>query len=307
MDETTSPEATNSLAAEIADVFGFDAYDTQADSSAEPATSPAPEVAAPAPVQATPVAEAAAAAIPAAVSPTQVEEIPATPVLVETPADAKAALELAELKARLAKLEPAAPPSADTVGQVAPTEEETLNAIKYEVQLPDAVLDGLFGESPEQAKQTMNALISSIITQSHRTAAKLVMESQTLLQAQIQAPIAEAENRKAEETSRQEYFKAFPAHENPAYQLLLGQQAAALAAEFPTLSWGKEMREALGMRVNAALIASGVTPVSGAALATASQPSAAPAPAPFSPAGRRAPAPATNSVDISAEIMDVFS
>ena len=298
--------------AEIASVFDLDSGTAAKVAGTEPSVgtlggegaggqTPAPEPAAPA---AQPTDGQAPAAQPTA-DPAAAGTPPAAAAPAAQPVEPdKAALELADLKAKLARLEAAAQPAAEPAktpdGKAAPEGE---GIQPYAVQLPQVVLDQLLGEDPAQSANAMNVIISSVLTHAHTIAAKLVSELRAEIQQNVVAPQQQSEVEKQNAAMREDYYKHFPTHNQPQFAAIIAQQAAELSAEFPNLAWGDDMRNALGARVTRTLTAMGVK-LDGAPAPAGQTPSTETAtPAAFLPTGTR-PASTENAGDI---IMDTLS
>jgi hypothetical protein len=243
---------------------------TETQAAPEPTASPAPTP--------TPAAGQATEEQPAA--------SPTPPAAVNT----EVALENASLKAQLAALqqqvqgltagkEPDAKPAA--------AGEET-QVQPYTVQLPADVTNQLFGEDPAQAVMAMNVIVGSILTKAHQVAVAEAAKVREYVDNAAIRPQAETEAAREREQLRTDYFKAFPAHNNPLYEAVIAQQAAELTAEFPSLGWNDDMRNALGARVSKVLASMGVNPTTvGDPTPAAAKPN--PAPAAFLSPGTRSP------------------
>jgi len=292
---------------------------------ASPVTpSPAPSEAAPTPAAPEP-APAPASAAPAAPSPA-----PATPdAAPQPPAVDEAALRTASLEAQVTALTEelnrlrASPQPAPTApvptGQPAPTaapesgQPAAEQLYRYNLTLPPPVIEALQSDDPQTFAQGIGTIVNDLGTIVHNTVVAQVRGEfratlQQLMSSAEQAGSVE-ERESARKAAAEDYYKDFPAHNNPLILPILQAESQKMAAEFPGLSWNPQYKAALGARVNAALEALsapvGQQPEAEPAPVTPGMPPP-PKPAAMLPSGARAASPGASG-DISEEIVGVLS
>jgi hypothetical protein len=225
-------------------------------------------------------------------------------------------MELTSLKAQVAQLleklnTPAAP--AGTQGQQPQTgavppgqgSDSRPDPSSYSLSIPDQLTTMLFGEDAGQSKMALEHIINASLSIVHQR----VREDFRTELATVQAARSQTEAAQATEVAttqaREQYFTAFPQHNNATVMPLLAQESAALAAQFPNHPWDANFVNALGARVNAKLLElqtqlGGVAP---AAPSPALVPAAAPAA--FTPMAPRAAVPTAQTEQDT--MLDTFS
>ena len=280
----------------IDDVFGTDfSADTLAPSESSPVGTGEEGVAAPAAAPSQPAADPAgsAPAVQQSAPPAAQPQEPANPApQPSTPVDEKQ-LRIAALERELAEARGTQAPEAQPAAQ--PQGPPAFDINKPEVlpvQLPDAVLQQIFGEDPVQAASAINGVLSAVVSSAlHRARAEFhyhLNDIRTSLGSRDSAAEQQQAEQVAEER-RNGYFAKFPHHQAPPVQAILRDETAKLAGELgPGASWDDNFVAALGARVDGVLAAMGVQlPGPGNPTATQGQPAPAAA-APSQPAGRPA-------------------
>lgn len=279
MTDATQPapeaEADGPSAADIADIFGLDDFSPQPDLNPEGAQSPSgPSVGA----DGTNGAEGAAPAVspsapagsPADTSAAQpASQEPGQPTIAAPPTPPTAEqLELADLKAKLALLEAAPKPAPATeAAPAAPAQEQEQPAkARFPIlQLPNEIKEGLISDDPELMTGAVSALLSGVANTIYATVLKDLEPKFKALDDGIKAPIAAkaeedelAQAAEAAKTQRENYFKAFPQHNDPKLMPIIQSELQALVTQHPNLTFDEPFIAALGTRVNAYLASLGV-------------------------------------------------
>lgn len=144
----------------------------------------------------------------------------------------------------------------------APTDGSDKKAEKplYSLGIPKQLSEAIFGEDPAKAEGAMHLLVNALATTIHTRVLEAVKaEFQKLADAR-QSAEAETDAEAQVRAAREDYFKAFPEHNDPLIHPLLNKLAGQMAAEFPGLRWSEDYRNALGARVKGALAKLGVKP-----------------------------------------------
>lgn len=284
----TSPEpsAEESLALEVADIFGIEQPSIE---TAEPPAA-SPSAAPPAPVEGAAPVEAPAAAPEPSPAPVAPEPAPApasstpapspaptTPPATPTPAPDPRDLQLASLTATVQSLQaaleqqranqPGGQPSAAEPGQGTP---QAPQLPQYALTLPPQVEEALSSEDPTVFRAGVLNIINNLAAIVHHNVRTEFNHRLATFQQERQNDEVVTRQAQEREAQKEQYYSLFPGHKNPTIEPIIQQQAGKLATEYPGLSWGPEFMNALGARVNNAL-----TELTGAA--------PAPAPAPFTP------------------------
>lgn len=171
----------------------------------------------------------------------------------------------------------------------------------YRLTLPQPVFEAIFGENatPETQQAGVVNLINNLASIVHHNVRQ---EYRAALNGLVQAAREQeqiGQRTDAAAKGREDYYRAFPQHQNELVRPLIADEAQKMAGEFPNLAWGTDYINALGVRVNNRI----------AALTAAAQPAVqtpAPAPAASLPTGTRTETPGTalTGEDL---IMDTFS
>lgn len=282
---STNPDTLNDEQF-IADVFGFD-LPSEANQEPAPAAAPsepsvgteggaAVETPVPAAAPTSPPAEPAPSAAPV--------QAPAPQPAVESAPAIDPALEIASLKAQLELASKPATPPAQPEQPQAPTPPAIT---PVQVQLPQPLIDSIFGEDPAVAAQGLNAMVSGIMTALNAKVEQSIQQALATVNDRFQQQTQAVEQSAAEKTAeelRADYFKTFPAHNNPVLHSIVASEAQQLAASLPGLPWDDKFRDALGARVNQKLQQAGWTGVTGPTTPPTTPPSA---PAAMVPTGVR--------------------
>jgi hypothetical protein len=324
LENNNNADGLSAMEADVAELFDLAIPATNAPSGGEaPSSSPAPEpgvavgqapAAAPEP-PVSPESPAAPSPAPAAsgeptapVTPSAAPNAPAPSAAPVPPVDEQA-LKLQSLEATVEALQaelatsranpapvagtPAAPAAGPESGEQPPA---------YRLTLPQQVAEAIFDEeNPERRIAGITHMMNSLAAIVHHN---VRLEMNGRFQALVdQARTQEASTQTAEvvESSRNQYYDAFPAHKNELILPLIQAESRSMAAEFPNAKWDQNYINALGTRVNnriAALTGGGQPPV------TNITPPAAPAPS--LPSGTRTEVPGSNPSEIDV-IADTFS
>lgn len=135
---------------------------------------------------------------------------------------------------------------------------------------PPDVVEAIFDtDNPTRSQAGINHLISATATATLQQVMKAVgpMIDQRLADFQGQQSY-----QSSQEKIQQEYYAAFPHHNNPLFKQLIAQESADMWAAMPHLQWNEDSRNALGARVQAKLTSLGFNPqppANGSAASTA--------------------------------------
>lgn len=163
--------------------------------------------------------------------------------------------------------------------------EQAADLPRYALHLPQPVAEAIFGEdtTPERQMAGITHMMNSLATIVHHNVRQEMRQSFGALFGAARQQEYETAQASAMTTARQDYFQAFPQHNDARILPIIQAEAAGLTAQFPGVGWNDQMRNALGARVEAALaqLRGGVQPQ-----ANGGSPPAAPAT--MIPAGPRA-------------------
>lgn len=288
-------------------------------STAQPSPEPSPQ-----PSAAPPAAPEPAPAQPSAEPPSAPSAEPATPpaasLAVDEEALRRASLEaqVQALSAEVERLRASPQPGQPAQpGQPQPAAEPGQPAapqpFRYALTLPEPTRAALLSDDPQQNLAAINAIVNDLGTIVHNTVVgQLRQEFSGAIYSMLQEA-AKVEQGSARTTAadgaRQDYYKAFPAHNNPLVLPLIQAESQKMAAEFPHLGWNAQYINALGARVNAAMeslsAARSGQPAEPAQPAPGNQPPARPAA--MLPSGNREPAAITSDGNLPDDIVGVLS
>ncbi len=146
----------------------------------------------------------------------------------------------------------------------------------YRLAIPDDVANAIFNEDAGVARQGMQHLINSFGRIVHERVLRSVdqLVEQRLAQYGQQSALSQQQ-----EQMRNEYFQAFPQHNEPGIRIIVAQEAQAMWTQNPTLQWDGNARNALGARVAARLGQTQTPPQQPQQGAIPPAPAPAPAPA----------------------------
>jgi hypothetical protein len=185
----------------------------------------------------------------------------------------------AQLQAQLAQ--GGAQPQAGTSDQQGQPQPPADPYMDYRIAIPDDVANAVFNEDPNIARSGMAHLINSMGRIIHERVVKSMTDIH--LPQQLQRFESNLTLTQQQQQMRNDYFKDFPQHNDPATRLIVAQEAETMWRTNPTMDWDANSRAALGQRVNARL---------GAGVAAApvvqpmqQQPTAQPAPRPAAQMG----------------------
>lgn len=312
------PEGGESAAleADVLDVLSLSDTSSTADKIAKKSGDTPPEPTAAAPAPASPTAEGGVTAPspsdtpPAGETPPQPAApepatTPPAPAATEPPVQSTPALQVDEQALRLASLEAekdalrrelealrASPQQGQPAPTAAPSPEQPAAEpppYKYALTLPKAMQDDLVGDDPAKTITAINTIVNDLGTIVHNTVLTQVRAEMQGMITRLSGMAQEAQfgdvRKSAVEEAKADYYKVFPDHNNPLILPIIQAESQKLSAEFPGLSWGEQMRNALGQRVNAYLQQLGARPQEPAN----PNPNPVPArPATFLPSGQRA-------------------
>lgn len=122
--------------------------------------------------------------------------------------------------------------------------------LDYRLAMPDDVAAAIFNEDPNVARQGLTHVINAVGREVHTRVLRQVDE---LVNQRLQSYGQQTTAQQAQERMRQEYFQAFPQHNDPATQMIVAQEAQVMWGANPTLTWDENAKLALGARVNARL------------------------------------------------------
>lgn len=265
-----TPPSTDDLEAEVASVFSLSDFMPEADTppateapaapAAQPPATPegADGLAPPAPSEppATPAPAprepSEAAPLPPLGTP---EAAPATPAAPAAPTDEQLRRQSLEAQVEALRLEnerlrtsgsTATPPAT-------PSTDKQPEEVRYGLTIPDEVTNAIFGEDANVAKAGMTHLINSLASHIHKTVLAHITSNLAAVAQEQEQRKAETQASAAVASAQQEYFGAFPKHNDPLILPIVQAQSAALATQFPNLPWGPDFMNALGARVEAAI------------------------------------------------------
>lgn len=282
---------------------------------AEPTPSPSapPEPGAPA----APAPDAAPKGAPAPVPSPAPAPAPAAPAPTPTPAPS----ELETLRAQVAALttmlqqaqKPVAPssPAPSPTGQPgapAPSGDDQKpiyeQPIDYGLSIPPDLAEALSSEDDATRTHALTFLINGVSKAVHTRVRAEMLEVQKGLRAELGSIPQQLDQQTQIRQTREAYFSRFPTHQNPATELLIQEELAALNAAQPGAAFDANFINALGTRVNNRLATlAGIQPAPSAPAPAAP---AAPAarPAPMLPSSGRGPAPAAPAASTQQDLID---
>lgn len=120
----------------------------------------------------------------------------------------------------------------------------------YRLAMPDDVANAVFNEDPGVARQGLQHVINAVGREIH---GRVIRHVDELIGQRLQSYGQQSTVQQQQERMRQEYFAAFPQHNDPATQLIVAQEAQVLWGANPALAWDENSKNALGARVNARL------------------------------------------------------
>lgn len=120
----------------------------------------------------------------------------------------------------------------------------------YRLALPQDVVNAVFSDDPNVGAQGLTHIVNSIGRIVHERVIRHVDE---LMGQRLQDYGQQQQLTQQQENMRNEYFKDFPAHNNPGTRLIVAQEAQRMWTENPLLQWDDKARAALGTRVNTIL------------------------------------------------------
>lgn len=174
-----------------------------------------------------------------------------------------------------ARAQPAGP-GQPAAGQPQPGQQDDLP--RYALQLPPAVAAAINSGDDQQTLAGITHMMNSLATIIHHNVRQEYRQALGQLVQTARQQEEEGSNQQFIAESRNDYYKAFPDHNNPLILPIIQAESVAMAGQFPGLPWNENYRNALGQRVNARL----------AELRGQQQPSnVPPAPAAMLPAGSR--------------------
>jgi hypothetical protein len=266
-----------------------------------PTTPPTPPSAQPGqqgePSQAPAPAQTPPAAPPAAPEPTQ----------PQTPATSTAALEAqvqaliaqnAQLLAQMQSQGAAPQPQTGPNGQQGADDPDP--NMDYRFAIPDDVASAIFNEDANIARNGMAHLINSMGRVIHERVLKSVQER--VLPRELSNFQQQSQLTSQQESMRQDYFKAYPQHNDPGIRLIVAQEAQTMWTLNPTQEWNEDARNALGARVNARLGAAPLQQQQGG-LPSVAQAQPIPQPAPMLGSSNRPPVPEGTGGDFISEVL----
>lgn len=174
--------------------------------------------------------------------------------------------------------------------------------IAYGLQIPPDLAQALSSDDDGERISALNFLINGVAKAVHTRVRAEALSLRDAVRSEIGQAISGHDQQRQVQAMRESYFSAFPTHRNPATELIIQQELAALIAAQPDAQWDTNFVNALGSRVNAKLaeLAATATPTP----APAPAPSPAPRPAPMLPAGGRGGSPAPAAASTQQDVLD---
>ena len=149
---------------------------------------------------------------------------------------------------------PSAQPASSESGQPSATQPQTP---RYALTLPQQVQEAILSEDPQQNIAAIQHIVNDLGTIVH---ASVVAQMRSEFQGAFQQLISAARQGTEQETrlsaaqsAREDYYKAFPQHNDPLILPIIQSESQKLAAEFPNVSWSPDYINSLGTRVDAFL------------------------------------------------------
>lgn len=263
------------------------ATSTQSGQQGTSPQAPAQQTATPAPAPAAPPAAPASGTAPA---PSQDPTVQALTAQVQA------------LTAHIAQLQS----GAQGVGQQAPQQgqgdqqPQQHPLMDYRLAMPDDVANAVFNEDPGVARQGLTHVINAVGKEIH---ARVIRHVDELMSQKLQSYGQQSQQQTQQERMRQEYFAAFPQHNDPATQLIVAQEAQVIWGANPATPWDENSKNALGARVNARLGLAPVQPQQQQSGQTAPPQQGQPVPTPAAQLGA-SPRPQANPGDNDANFIE---
>lgn len=136
-------------------------------------------------------------------------------------------------------------------GQVDPLQQVVQHPLtNYQLAMPDDVAAAVFNEDPGVARQGLTHVINAVAREVHLRTMRHVDE---LVGQRLQSYGQQTTEAQHQEQMRQQYFAAYPQHNDPATRLIVAQEAQVMWGANPTQGWDQNAINALGQRVNARL------------------------------------------------------
>lgn len=122
--------------------------------------------------------------------------------------------------------------------------------LDYRLAMPDDVANAVFNEDVSVAKQGLSHVINSLARMVHQ---RVIQHADQLVNDRLSRYGEQQQLTSSQEQMRQQYFAAFPQHNDPGIRLIVAQEAQNLWTQQPTLVWDQNAMNALGARVSARL------------------------------------------------------
>lgn len=170
-----------------------------------------------------------------------------------------------------------------TPAEAAPKKEEPKGP-KYQLGVPDAIIEGFTSDDPKVAKTALEHLVSGL---ANRIWEDLTVELGNLRKEIPQIAANTSRTLNTTEAIQQDYYGKYPSHRPLAP--IVTQVATQLASEFATAGklrgWNEEFREEVAKRINTLIASAGGTPA--AAQPAGQQPPAGQSPPAAKPAPKK--------------------
>lgn len=160
---------------------------------------------------------------------------------------------IAQLQSQLSQPQGAGTPTPQAGPGAQPQEDPLLTQnplADYRLAIPDDVANAVFNEDPQIARQGMTHLVNSLARMVHD---RVIRHADQVVQQRITSYGTQAQLSQQQEQMRQQYYTAFPQHNDPGIQFIVAQEAQQMWAANPNLQWDTNAMNALGARVNARL------------------------------------------------------
>lgn len=160
---------------------------------------------------------------------------------------------LAQLQSQASQPQGAGTPAPQAGPGAQPQEDPLLTQnplADYRLAIPDDVANAVFNEDPQIARQGMTHLVNSLARMVHD---RVIRHADQVVQQRIVSYGTQTQMSQQQEQMRQQYYAAFPQHNDPGIQFIVAQEAQQMWAANPTLQWDTNAMNALGARVNARL------------------------------------------------------
>lgn len=122
--------------------------------------------------------------------------------------------------------------------------------LDYRLAMPEDVAAAVFNEDPAVARQGLTHVMNALARTTHQ---RVLQHVDQLVNARLSQYGEQQQLTSQQEQMRQQYYAAFPQHNDPATKLIVMQEAQQLWTLNPTMQWDQNAMNTLGARVQARL------------------------------------------------------